>query len=257
MQSGRNNTPQAPAAASSAAAQEGGGAVAPAAQQVEGSALGPAGGGTPAGGARRGKSQRGGRQVRQAKLKQLKAEALGQADGVAGGGGASAAGGGGGAADVEVGLYADIKRFEKAAAKRRRLGAAGEGGAPRARGPPRVKFDVKERPICRFYKLGKCGRGEACNFLHVGGAVTRLLPCSQFWAGGGGGAGPPGQPGSGGGGGSCSRGAACPYSHDRAVGPCVELVLEGVCHRGVMCSAAHDALAPADVDALRHLYAAH
>lgn len=63
----------------------------------------------------------------------------------------------------------------------------------------------------RYWRLGRCTRGDACAFRHVGQPAPRLLPC-RFWRLG-----------------RCFRGAAaCAFSHDpNTREPCPALLEAG------------------------------
>ncbi|KXZ44763.1 hypothetical protein GPECTOR_62g878 [Gonium pectorale] len=154
---------------------------------------------------------------------------LGAGDGDRGapGAGGDATAGGGGGGPVEVGLYAEVKAFQRQQRKARRL----NGEAPSTRPVP----EIREPPACRFWRLGRCAKGAGCPFRHVGQPATRLLPC-RYWRLG-----------------RCSYGDACIYSHDpRTAEPCMQLLETGTCANGPACPLGH--YPPQDADALRELF---
>ncbi|GIL86320.1 hypothetical protein Vretifemale_14710, partial [Volvox reticuliferus] len=133
------------------------------------------------------------------------------------------------AGGLEVGLYADVKAFQRQQRKARALN--GGSGPESTRPVP----EVRGPPACKFWRLGRCSKGANCAFAHLGQPVTRLLPC-RFWRLG-----------------RCQRGEACSFSHDPQLpDPCSGMLEGGICPDPGHCTLGHYALE--DMDALREYF---
>ncbi|GLI68306.1 hypothetical protein VaNZ11_012667 [Volvox africanus] len=133
------------------------------------------------------------------------------------------------AAGVEVGLYADVKAFQR---QQRKARARNGGSGPESTRP---MPEVRGPPTCKFWRLGRCTKGANCAFAHLGQPVTRLLPC-RFWRSG-----------------RCQRGEACSFSHDPQLpDPCRGMLETGTCPDPGRCTLGHYSLE--DIDALREYF---
>ncbi|GIL53855.1 hypothetical protein Vafri_9487 [Volvox africanus] len=133
------------------------------------------------------------------------------------------------AAGLEVGLYADVKAFQRQQRKARALN--GGSGPESTRPVP----EVRGPPACKFWRQGRCTKGANCAFAHLGQPVTRLLPCRIGRLG------------------HCPRGEACCFSHDpRLPDPCRGMLEAGTCPNPGSCTLGHYSLE--DMDALREYY---
>eukprot|EP00798_Chlamydomonas_sp_ICE-L_P016731 gene16731-23000_t len=131
------------------------------------------------------------------------------------------------ASTVEVGLYAELKEFEKASKKQRGNGTGG-------RNPPKALYEVQDKPRCRFWRLGRCSRGDDCTYSHECPQATKLIPC-KFLA-------------------SCPKGGACPFAHDLNRRQfCPEFICTGACTRA-NCPFEHRGVEEVDVELLRDYY---
>ncbi|WIA08887.1 hypothetical protein OEZ85_008307 [Tetradesmus obliquus] len=145
------------------------------------------------------KKTRAGKKVRQRKAEEERAAAAAASQA----GGAVAAAGG-----VALGLYAEIKAWEK------EQGKARKGAAPAPTDPAReLRFAIPaERAPCRFWQAGRCAKGADCPYSHSGTPASARVAC-RFHAKG-----------------ACRAGAACKFSHEPlGTLPCPELALYHRC----------------------------
>ncbi len=117
-------------------------------------------------------------------------------------------------------LQDEIRAWQRQQAKLRRLRQQQQPQQQQQQqgGPDQgqvVKFQIEqERPICRFWQLGRCNQGDACPYRHEGQPLTKSVPCKYFRVG------------------KCSKGDACAYSHDLSAEACRNLLLAGARTRG-------------------------
>lgn len=84
------------------------------------------------------------------------------------------------------------------------------------------KAEPFRKVVCNHWLQHRCYKGDDCTFLHEGVQTTFDSICKFFRTG------------------NCTKGAACPFSHDLKTEACSNLVTTGNCKFGVRCLYSHE-----------------
>ena len=97
-------------------------------------------------------------------------------------------------------------------------------GKGKGKGSSKGKEERRPLSICKYFSMGICEKGDACEFAHEG-PQGKIRETCRYWLSG-----------------SCLKGADCTFSHDASFLPCKSMVISGTCAGGESCKFSHDAL---------------